>query len=175
MISTSTSTFTPGETRTGGGALDRLVRPFGITAAAIFTGFAGFQTALALGAPWGDHVWGGSFAAQLPVEMRFVSAGAAGVLVGMATVALARAGVIRRLATWRPLTAVTWGIAGYMLLNTAGNLASQSHLEQYVFGRATLVLAVLTAYVAYRGPGVAGSGNAGAPGVVDGGDLPDGT
>lgn len=165
---TSTST----DTRTKGGALNGLVRPFGITAAALFTGFAGFQTALALVAPWGNHVWGGSFAGQLPVEMRFVSAGAAVVLLGMATVVLARAGVMRRFTSWRALTGVTWGIAGYMALNTVGNLASQSDLERFLFGRATFVLAVLTAYVAYRGHRITSSANPAEPSTAVGSHLP---
>ncbi len=42
----------------GESTLDRLVRPFGITAAAILTGMAGFQTALALGAP-SARMWAG--------------------------------------------------------------------------------------------------------------------
>lgn len=138
--------------RQKGRVLDGLVRPFGVTAAALLTGFAGFQTALALGAPWGEHVWGGAFDEVLPVGMRFASVGAAAVLLGMATVVLSRAKVIRRLSTWRPLTGVTWGIAGYMAFNTLGNLASSSDIEKYVFGSATFVMAVLIAFVAYRGP-----------------------
>ena len=145
---TSTTTRTPRREET----LNRLVRPFGIAAATLFTGFAGFQTALALGAPWGDHVWGGAFTGQLAMGMRLVSAGAALVLIGMANVVLARAGAIQRLSAWRHLTGVTWGIAAYMALNTVGNLASQSDVEKYLFGRATFVMAALTAYVAYRGP-----------------------
>lgn len=39
-----------------------------------------------------------------------------------------------------------------MALNTIGNLASRSHTEQFLFSRATFVLAVLTAIVAYRAP-----------------------
>lgn len=147
-MNSTTTTETPKRAET----LNRLVRPFGIAAAALFTGFAGLQIALALGAPWGDHVWGGAFTGQLSVGMRLVSALAAVVLLGMATAVLARAGAVRRFSGWRPLTGVTWGIAGYMALNTIGNLASQSDVERYVFGRATFVLAALTAFVAYRGP-----------------------
>ena len=116
--------MTTTKTRPEGGALDGLVRPFGVTSAALFTAFAGFQTALALGAPWGDHVWGGAFTEVLPVGMRFASAAAAIVLIGMATTVLARANIIQRFSRWRPLTGVTWGISGYMALNTLGNLAS---------------------------------------------------
>lgn len=57
MITTGTKSRIRGSENEPG----RLVRPFGITAAPL-TGMAGFQTALALGAPWGDHVWGRSFA-----------------------------------------------------------------------------------------------------------------
>ena len=132
--------------------LDRLVKPFGIVAAGLFIAFAGFQTALALGAPWGEHVWGSAFSAELPPGMRVASAFAAVILIGMAAIVLARAGVIRRLSRMRFLTGSTWAIAAYMTLNTLGNFASESNIERYVFGRATFVMAILTAYVAYRGP-----------------------
>lgn len=147
MTTTTTKTSNREETLNG------LVRPFGVAAAAIFMGFAAMQIALALGAPWGDHVWRGSFSGQLPPGMRVVSLAAAVLLAAMAAVVLARAGFfIKWLSTWRFLTASTWVVTGYMALNTLGNLASQSDIERYVFGRATLVLVVLTAYVAYRGP-----------------------
>lgn len=135
-----------------GRTLDRLVRPFGVTAAAILTGFAGFQTALAMGAPWGEHVWGGAFTGQLSPGMRVASVLATLLLAGMTTVVLARANVVRRLASWRPLTGVTWAIAGYMALNTLGNMTSSSDVEKYLFGAATLVMAVLIGFVAWRGP-----------------------
>ncbi len=71
--------------------------------------------------------------------------------------------------------AVTWGIAGHMALNTVGNLASQSDLEKFLFGRATFVLAVLTAYVAYRGPRTTNAAVTAEPSAAVGSDLPERT
>ena len=118
--------------------------------AAICTSFAGLQVALAAGAPFGEHVWGGSQPRVLPDGMRVVAVGAAAVLLGMATVVVRRAGLVGRPARW--LRPATWTIAGYFALNTVGNLASTSDVERSVFGAATAVAAVLTAVVA-RGSG----------------------
>jgi hypothetical protein len=114
--------------------------------AAICTSFAGLQIALAAGAPLGEHVWGGSQPRVLPTGMRVGAAGAAAVLVGMATVVVRRAGLIGRPARW--LDPATWTIAGYFALNTVGNLASTSDVERYLFAPATAVATVLTAVVA---------------------------
>lgn len=115
--------------------------------AAICASFAGLQIALAAGAPLGEHVWGGSQPRVLPGGMRVVSVGAAGVLIGMAAVVARRAGPLGRPARW--LTPATWTIAGYFALNTAGNLASTSNVERYLFGTATAAASVLTAVVAH--------------------------
>lgn len=119
-------------------------------AAAIYLGFAGMQVALAAGAPLGEHVWGGGQDRVLPTGMRLVAGGAALLLAGMAYVVVRRSGPARRQARW--LTAATWGVAGYMALNTLGNLASTSNVERFVFGPATAVAAVLTAIVARSRP-----------------------
>lgn len=108
--------------------------------------FAGLQVALAAGAPFGEHVWGGSQPRVLSDGMRIVAVGAAGVLSGMATVVARRAGLVGRPARW--LTPATWTVAGYFALNTVGNLASTSGVERFVFGPATALAAVLTAVVA---------------------------
>lgn len=148
--------------RKQGSILDRLVKPFGIVAAGMFTAFAGFQIALMLGAPWGEHVWGSAFSAQLPPAMRVASGAAALILIGMATIVLARAGVVRQLSDMRFLTGSTWAVAGYMAFNTLGNLASESTIESNVFGPATFVMAVLTAYVAFFGPRAVGGAQNGS-------------
>jgi hypothetical protein len=123
-------------------------RPAALGVAAICTSFAGLQIALAAGAPLGEHVWGGSQPAVLPGSMRIVAVGAAVFLGVMATVVTRRAGLFRRPTRW--LTPATWSVAGYVALNTVGNLASSSDLERYVFGPATAVAAALTAVVARR-------------------------
>lgn len=127
---------------------EAVARAAALGAAAICTSFAGLQIALAAGAPFGEHVWGGSQPRVLSGNMRIVAVGGAVVLVGMATVVSRRAGLIGRPARW--LTPATWTVAGYFALNTVGNLASSSDVERYVFGSATAVAAALAAVVARR-------------------------
>lgn len=132
-------------------APDRALHATAIAASIVYAGFAAFQAALALGAPFGDRVWGGSLPSVLPTGWRVASAIAAGMLVWIALVVLARAGVIRTSPIpARYLTRTTWTIAGFMALNTLGNLASGNAFEQQILGPITAVLAGLTAFVAYR-------------------------
>ncbi len=126
----------------------RQVRGAAIGAGGILLGFAGLQVALAFGAPLGEHVWGGTQDRVLSGEMRIVAAGAAVVLTAAASVVARRAGVLGRPAPW--LRPATWGIAGYLALNTVGNLASTSPVERIAFGSATAIGSVLTAFVATR-------------------------
>ncbi len=120
-------------------------------AAALFVAMAVFQAAVALGAPLGEHVLGGRFAGVLPLRIRAFSAIAAVILVGAAIVILARAGVIRWPNAAGILGPTSWVIAGFLALNTLGNLRSRSRLERTVFASITAVLAVLTAYIALVG------------------------
>jgi hypothetical protein len=120
-----------------------------IAASALFLSMGAFQVALALGAPLGAHVLGGRIAGKLPTRLRMFSAIAAVILVGAAIVVLARAQVVpwpAELAGLLPPAA--WIIAGYMALNTLGNVASKSRLERTVFAAVTATLAILSAYVA---------------------------
>jgi hypothetical protein len=120
-----------------------------LAAAGLFVGMALFQVALALGAPMGQHVLGGRNAGTLPNRLRVISGIAAVILLAAAIVVLARAGVIGWPAEAAGLLApACWIIAGYMALNTLGNLRSTSRLERTVFTAMTAVLAILCAYVA---------------------------
>jgi hypothetical protein len=117
-------------------------------AAGVCLAFAGVQVALAGGAPLGEYVWGGTQDRVLPPGMRIVAGGAAVVLTTMASVVVSQAGLVGPAPRWT--VAATWAIAGYLTLNTVGNLASTSAVERYVFGPATAVAAGLTALVAAR-------------------------
>jgi hypothetical protein len=117
-------------------------------AAGVCLAFAGVQVALAAGAPLGEHVWGGTQDRVLPTGMRIMAGGAALVLTTMASVVVCQAGLIGPAPRWT--APATWAIAGYLTLNTVGNLASTSSVERYVFGPATAVAAGLTAIVAVR-------------------------
>ncbi|MFW2383402.1 MAG: hypothetical protein ACN4GZ_16730 [Acidimicrobiales bacterium] len=127
-----------------------------VVAAILLGAIAIFQLAIAAGAPWGDMAWGGRHDRRLPTRLRLGSGVAAVVLVVAASVVLAQGGV----TSWTPvpegaLRTVTWVLAGFMVLNTAGNLASASRTEQRVFGPTTAVLAILIAVVAITGDGPA--------------------
>ena len=117
-------------------------------AGTILLGFAGLQIALAAGAPLGEHVWGGTQHRVLPTGMRVASGGAAVALTAAASVVARRAGLVGRPAGW--LSPATWGIAGYLALNTVGNLASSSGVERWAYGPATAIASALTAFVALR-------------------------
>jgi len=80
--------------------------------------------------------------------MRIVAAGSAVALTAMAGVVLRRAGLIGRSARW--LGPATWTTAGFLAVNTIGNLASTSMIERFVFAPTTAVAAGLTAIVAHR-------------------------
>lgn len=133
--------------------LDRTTSTAVVTAAAVGAAgvcfaFAGVQVALAAGAPLGEHVWGGTQERVLPAGMRIVAGGSAVALTAMATVVLRRAGLVGHPARW--LNPATWTIAGFLAVNTIGNLASTSTLERFVFAPATAAAAGLAAIVARR-------------------------
>jgi len=123
------------------------VRAAALGAGAVLLGFAGLQIALAAGAPLGEHVWGGGQERVLPASMRAIAGGAA-IALGAATTIVARQAGLGRPARW--ITPTTWGIAGYLALNTVGNLASSSGVERWAFGPATAIASALTAFVALR-------------------------
>ena len=123
-----------------------------VVAAALFMSMVVFQAALALGAPVGANVLGGRYPGRLPVRIRVFSGIAAVVLVGAALVILARAGLIGWPSDGAGLLGpASWAIAGFLVLNTLGNLTSRSRLERTVLAATTAVLAVLCAYVALAG------------------------
>ncbi|MEA2000843.1 MAG: hypothetical protein U9N84_03005, partial [Actinomycetota bacterium] len=90
----------------------------------------------------------------LPTSLRFGSAAAVLILILAALVILAQASIL----SWSPLptralTAATWTIAGYMAINTFGNVASQSSFERIVLAPTTTLIAVLCVVVANNGTG----------------------
>ena len=130
------------------GAIPASVTAAALGAAGVYLAGAGVQVALAVGAPLGHHVWGGTQDRVPTPRLRLVAAGSAVALTGMATVVTRRAGLLGRPAPW--LGPATWAIAGAMAVNTAGNLASTSSVERFAFAPATAVAAGLTAIVAHR-------------------------
>jgi hypothetical protein len=125
-------------------------------AAVLLVAVAAVQVALALGAPFGHISWGGKEHGRLPDKLRIGSGVAAVVLLLAALIVLAQGGLVG----WSPipeswLTTATWILAGFMVLNTFGNLSSESRFEKMVFGPTTTILVVLLVIVALTGDGPA--------------------
>ncbi|MES2343318.1 MAG: hypothetical protein V4597_16745 [Pseudomonadota bacterium] len=108
-------------------------------AAAFCLGFAGFQVALALGAPFGKMAWGGASPAVLPDTLKAASAGAAVYLALAALVMLVRAGDLGARLPRRPVWWINLLLAVQLGLNTLANLASQGDVERYGMGAASAV------------------------------------
>jgi len=120
-----------------------------LIATGLFAAMAGLQATLAAGAPLGAHVLGGRYSDALPPRVRAFSGIAAILLVSFACVILARAGVIGSPIGLAALLApAAWVIAGFLVLNTLGNLASKSRFERTALAGTTAVLAVLCGFVA---------------------------
>jgi len=120
-----------------------------LVATGLFAAVAAFQATLAAGAPLGAHVLGGRYSDALPPRLRAISWIVAIVLLAFAGVMLARDGVIGWPAGLADLLApAAWGIVGFLVLNTLGNLASKSRFERTALAATTAVLAVLRGFVA---------------------------
>jgi hypothetical protein len=124
-----------------------MVRWAAAMAAIGFVLVAGFQVALALGAPWGRAAWGGAHE-RLPIALRVASAFAAVVWAVAALVVLARAGLDWSPIPFRAATWGTWILFGLLLLGTVMNLASRSRLERLIQTPVAAVLAILCLLVA---------------------------
>jgi len=107
--------------------------------AAVFCmAFSVFQAALALGAPFGQVVWGGS-SPVLPASLRWASAGACAYLLAAAAIMEVRAGDWGRGLPRLPFLVFNVILAAQLFLNTAANLAAKTGVERYGMGAASAV------------------------------------
>ncbi|MBX3013482.1 MAG: hypothetical protein KF832_18320 [Caldilineaceae bacterium] len=98
-----------------------------------------FQLALALGAPWGAYAMGGAFPGQLPLPMRFVAVVQAFLLLLLAGVVLARAGVA--LLRWsQAAQRLIWVVVTIAALSLFLNLLTPSAGERMIWAPMALVL-----------------------------------
>lgn len=114
-----------------------------IGASLLLGGITAFQAALVAGAPWGRLAWGGTHEGTLPPSLR-VASGAAAVLWGAATVAVAAA-LPRSTRGHRLLLR---GVSGVCAVGAALNLASPSPAERALWAPVSAAVAVLTWRVA---------------------------
>jgi hypothetical protein len=113
------------------------VRTIAARAASAFCfAFAAFQVALALGAPYGQLVWGGS-TPVLPLNLRAASLGAAAYLLLAGAAMLVRSGDLGRSLPPKPFLWFNAFLALQLGLNTLANLAAKSSGERFGMGAAS--------------------------------------
>jgi hypothetical protein len=118
-----------------------------VAAAISLAGIAGFEVALAAGAPLGHAAWGGADA-HLATGLRVASAVAAVFWLGAALVVLGRVGYRLSPVTLRACRYGTWVLFGLLSVGTLMNLASRSGWERYLQAPIAAVTAVLCLLVA---------------------------
>ena len=109
---------------------------------------AGFQVALALGAPWGSAAWGGAHEGRLPRNLRIASAIAAVVWILLASLMFERAGHKLIPLPFMAGTWVPWGLFGLLAVGTLMNLVSRSRVERLIQTPTAAILAILCLLVA---------------------------
>lgn len=106
-----------------------------------------FQIALALGAPWGEYAMGGAYPGQFPPALRIAALVQAGILVGLAGIVLARAGIAlqrwERVARW-----MVWVAVGFSAVSLVLNLITPSAGERMLWAPVAFVLLVCSLLVA---------------------------
>ena len=106
-----------------------------------------FQVALAAGAPWGEYAMGGAFPGQFPPELRIAALVQAALLVGLAVIVLARAGLV---ALWsRPARWLIWVVVVFSALSLVLNLITPSAGERAIWAPIAFLLLVSSAVVAF--------------------------
>lgn len=111
-------------------------------------GVVAFQSALAAGAPWGAYAMGGAFPGQFPPAMRVAAIIQAVLLVGMAAVILARAGLIlprwSRVSRW-----LAWVVVAFAAVSLVLNVITPSTGERAIWAPTALFLLISSAMVAF--------------------------
>jgi hypothetical protein len=91
-----------------------------------------FQLALAAGAPWGALAMGGAFLGRLPPAMRVAAVAQALLLLLLAAIVAARAGLV--LPRWRAASRkLVWGVAAFLLLGAVLNAITPSPWERLLW------------------------------------------
>lgn len=109
-----------------------------------------FQLALALGAPWGAYAMGGAFPGRFPPALRVAAIVQAGLLAGMATVVLARAGLVP--AAWaRVAGRLVWVVVAIVSVSLVLNIITPSAGERAIWAPVTALMLISSVVVALKG------------------------
>jgi hypothetical protein len=107
-----------------------------------------FQVALATGAPWGAYAMGGAFPGQFPPPLRVAALVQAGLLVGLAAIVLARAGLI--LPGWaRASRWLIWFVVAFTVVSFLLNLITPSAGERAIWAPVAFLLLISSVAVAF--------------------------
>ncbi|MGN6271824.1 MAG: hypothetical protein ACTHMQ_01915 [Protaetiibacter sp.] len=115
-------------------SLDPFTPVAGVVAAVLYLALAGFQLALALGAPWGRAAYGGQHPAAVPARLRVSSAVATVVWAAVALIVARRAGF----ALWAPLPdawlpVAVWVVTGLGVVAIVMNAITPSRIERAIW------------------------------------------
>lgn len=117
--------------------------------AVVSAGVVAFQLALAAGAPWGAYAMGGAFPGQFPPELRVAAIIQAVILVALAAVVLARAGVA--LPGWaRASRWLIWFVVAFAAVSLVLNLITPSAGERAIWAPVAFLLLLGSVIVALR-------------------------
>lgn len=123
-----------------------MVQGSAVLVVVVLGALAVLQVLVALGAPLGRFVWGGTYDV-LPGRLRVGSAVSVLLYAGMATVVLDRAGLVDALPDGFARVA-TWVLVGYFVAGVGLNAVSRSRAEARTMTPTCLVLALLVLVVA---------------------------
>lgn len=118
------------------------------TTIAIFMVMIIIQLALAFGAPIAEISWGGQYEGVLPNSLRIASLISAGIFVLIISAVLDKSQLYDLYSNSRASTIIIWLFAMFLLLNTLGNLASQSSLERAIMTPLSAVASICMFLVA---------------------------
>ena len=125
-----------------------IARVAAIIYAIVTLGVVAFQIALAAGAPWGAYAMGGASPGQFPPALRIGAIIQAVLLVGMAAVILARAGLTlpgwSRMSHW-----LVWIVVALTALSLVLNLISPSVGERAIWVPTLSLLLISSLIVAF--------------------------
>ena len=106
---------------------------------------AGFQLALAAGAPWGAIAMAGRYPGRLPAPLRCAAAVQASLLIGFAWVVVQRAAGTEA-PTWAAPTA--WIVVAFSTVALVLNLITPVSLERRIWAPVALVMVASSLWVA---------------------------
>ena len=129
-----------------------IIRGAALLYASVSVGVVAFQIALAAGVPWGEYAMGGAFPGRFPPALRIAALVQAMLLVALAAIVMARAGLILngrlRRAHW-----LVWIVVAFAAVGLVLNVITQSGGERAIWAPVTLLLLLSSMIVAIKSAG----------------------